>query len=69
LVSRRIPEILDVLAGVLALPALGALVFLVVTLPQYGVVGNEVPETLLAVILSTVVFGWLGIRYLAATRR
>ena len=54
---------LDLRAGLLALSAPGALLFLLVTVPQYGGIVEEAgPLTLMAVCLVAAVFGWLGIR-------
>ena len=54
---------LDLRAGLLALSAPGALLFLLVTVPHYGgIVAEAGPLTLMAVCLVAAVFGWLGIR-------
>jgi hypothetical protein len=59
-------DILDALAGSLSLPALGALLFSVITIAQYGFLaaGELGPLTLMALVFSGVVLGWPAGRWL-----
>jgi hypothetical protein len=63
--TRELLDMLDALAGVLSLPAFGALAFVVVTIPQYGfITGDELgPLTLMALVFSGTVLGWLAVRW------